>query len=268
MTPDDASNDFALYLESLTNHLASDAHDLTKPVPEVPKPSQAALSAMSVPELAELCLRELDHYAHGEPSNEQFGLELFHRALMQRDSFAWEAAQQCFDAIMHRWLRGHALKEYACHLDSEENYVAQGFARFWQATVDNPAIAFHSLGAASKYLRACLHAVIIDTLRANSRARVVGLPEPGDPGEPLHEDHYDSGELWQTITHLLPDKRQLRVAYLLYQCGLKPREIVRFCFDEFDDVQEIYHIRRAIIERLRRNGDILRWQLGDKIVGD
>jgi DNA-directed RNA polymerase specialized sigma24 family protein len=155
---------------------------------------------------------------------------------MQRDSFAWEAAQQCFDAIMHRWLRGHALKEYACRLDSEENYVAQGFARFWQATVDNPAIAFHSLGAASRYLRACLHAVIIDTLRANSRARVVGLPEPGDPGEPLHEDHYDSGELWQAITHLLPDKRQLRVAYLLYQCGLKPREIVRLCFDEFDIV--------------------------------
>jgi hypothetical protein len=48
------------------------------------------------------------------------------------------------------------------------------------------------------------------------------LPEPGELGEPQFEDHYDSGELWQIIFHLLLHEQEHRVAYLLYHCGLKP----------------------------------------------
>jgi hypothetical protein len=72
-----------------------------------------------------------------------------------------------------------------------------------------------------------------------SRARVVALPGPGEAGEPLFEDHDDSDELWEVIASLLPDERTRRVAYLLFHCGLKPREIVHFCPEEFSDVQEI-----------------------------
>ena len=32
------------------------------------------------------------------------------------------------------WLRRHPKRDIACRLDSEENYVAQTFERFWQAT--------------------------------------------------------------------------------------------------------------------------------------
>jgi hypothetical protein len=98
-------------------------------------------------------------------------------------------------------------------------------------------------------------------LRSYARANVVALPTSDEAGEPSHEDHYESGELWQIIGHLLPDERQRRVAYLLYHCGLKPREIVHFCHLEFDDVQEIYHIRRNIVDRLRRNADYLHKRL-------
>jgi hypothetical protein len=55
---------------------------------------------------------------------------------------------------------------------------------------------------------------------------------------------------------------------LLYHCGLKPREIVRFCRQEFDDVHEIYLIRRNIIERLRRNAGVIRWCIGSEIEGE
>ncbi len=59
---------------------------------------------------------------------------------------------------------------------------------------------------------------------------------------------------------MLPTRRELRLAYLLYHCGLKPREIVRFCPQEWSDVQEIYHLRRNILDRLMRNKDQLRWR--------
>ena len=265
MVPDSTANDPFHNLERSTHH---DVHEFTRYGPAVPMPSKLVLSAMNVPALAEHCIKEFDNYRNGEPSNGLYALELLNRALMQEDALAWEAVQQCFEAVMHRWMSRHPLREVACRLDSEENYVAQGFTRFWQATVHNREIAFHTLGAALKYLRASLHGVIIDTLRTYSRERVVRLPESGEAGEPLFDDDYDSGELWQVISHMLPDKRERRAAYLLYYCGLKPREIVRFCYHEFEDVQEIYRIRRTIIDRLRRNTDYLRWRLNNEFIGD
>jgi hypothetical protein len=224
--------------------------------------------SMSVQALTERCMKELQNYGRGAPSDDRFGMELFYRALAQGNSLAWEAVQQCFTEIMCRWMRSHPLLDVACRYDSEENYVALGFARFWQAMVNKQNSTFQSLGAAMKYLRACLHAGVIDTLRTYSRARVVGLPEPGEAGEPSCEDNYDSGELWQVIHHLLTDERERRVAYLLYHCGLKPRAITHFCYEEFKDVREIYHIRRNIIDRLRRNADYLRSRLGYDIFGE
>jgi hypothetical protein len=218
--------------------------------------------SMSIAALTERCMKELQNYGQGAPSDDRFGMELFYRALMQRNALAWEAVQHCFNDIMCRWIRNHPLRDVACRYDSEENYVALGFGRFWQAMVGKQNSSFQSLGAAMKYLRACLHASVIDTLRTYSRARVVGLPEPGGAGEPSCEDEYDSGELWQVISHLLPDARERRVAHLLYHCGLKPRAIVHFCYEEFHDVREIYNIRRNIVDRLRRNADYLRNQLG------
>src|SRR2546429_416771 len=84
---------------------------------------------------------------------------------------------------------------------------------------------------------------------------------PGEPGEPLVEDSTDNSEVWDMLQMILSDPREQRVAYLLFHCGLKPREIVRFCSQEWSDVQEIYRLRRNIMERLLRNADYLRWQL-------
>lgn len=224
--------------------------------------------SMSIAALTSRCMEELHNYGHRAPSDERFGMELFYRALLQQNSLAWEAVQRCFHETMCRWVLNHPLWTIASGYDSEENYIAQGFARFWQATVNKQDGMFQSLGGAMKYLRACLHAGIVDTLRTYSRARVVGLPAPGEAGEPWCEDDYDCSELWQVISHLLPQKRERRVAYLLYHCGLKPRAIVQFCNEEFNDVQEIYHMRRNIIERLRRNADYLRNRLGYDIFGE
>jgi hypothetical protein len=51
------------------------------------------------------------------------------------------------------------------------------------------------------------------------------------------------------------------VAYLLFHCNLKPREIVRRCPDEFKDEEEIYRLKRNIMERILRNRSKIRWQL-------
>ena len=75
------------------------------------------------------------------------------------------------------------------------------------------------------------------------------------------EDVTDGSEVWEVLQTMLPNEREQRLAYLLFHCGLKSREVVRFCPQEFSDVQEIYRMRRSIMGRLLRNADQLRWRL-------
>ncbi len=77
------------------------------------------------------------------------------------------------------------------------------------------------------------------------------------------EDSIEGRSIWNSLQSLLPDERERRLAYLLYYCGLKPRDIVIHCSREFDDVKEIYRLNHNIVERLRRNRDRLRHVLGD-----
>ncbi len=81
--------------------------------------------------------------------------------------------------------------------------------------------------------------------------------------EPATEDDYEDQDLWEVIESLLQNERERRLAYLLYHCGLKPRDIVRYRPEEFSDVQEIYRLTRNIMERLLRNCDQIRWRLSD-----
>ena len=219
---------------------------------------------MRLPDLAAQCIKELDHYRRGDPSTEAFGLELLRRAIRQSDQEAWVWVQHCFGGMVRGWLRRHPQREVACRLESEENYVAQAFERFWQATASNQRVQFRTLAAALQYLHASLNGAILDMLRAYARPGEVPLSGPGEPGEPLVEDDTENSEAWESLHMLLINPREQRVAYLLFYCGLKPREIIRFCPQEWSDVQEIYRLRRNIIERLLRNADYLRWRLSER----
>jgi hypothetical protein len=223
--------------------------------------SNSLCCEMSLPDLAAQCLKELSNYRRGESCTDAYGLELLHRAIMQSDQEAWMWVQHCLEGMVRGWLRRHPQREVACRLESEENYVAQAFERFWQATASNQRVQFSTLAAALQYLRASLNGVILDMLRVYARPREVPLPGPGEPGEPLVEDNTENSEVWQSLQMMLTNPREQRVAYFLFHCGLKPREMIRFCPQEWSDVQEIYRLRRTIMERLLRNADHLRWRL-------
>jgi DNA-directed RNA polymerase specialized sigma24 family protein len=228
-------------------------------LPEQAEPAikrrEEASSILSNAALTEQCLLELGAYRRGEPCDEAYGLELFRRATVESDQEACEWVQRCFGEIVLAWLRRHPSRATACRLESEENYVALTFERFWQATALAQHVSFRTLAAALQYLRASLHGAVLDTLRASSRPKEVPLPEPGESGEPCAEDQVASLEVWEILQSLLPNQREQRLAYLLYHCGLKPREIVQFCAPEWSDVQEIYRLRRNLLERLVRNAD-------------
>jgi hypothetical protein len=207
-------------------------------------------------------MNELGRYSRGDLCDDQYCLEVFRRATIEHDHRAWELLQQRFQEVVRSWLRRHPRREIALRFDNEDNYIAQAFERFWQATAHNRELEFNSLAGALSYLRASLNGAIMDTLRMYSRPKEAPLMEPGYPGEPVAEEHDDEGgDLWEALQPVLPGLREQRLAYLLFHCGLKPREIVQRCNGEFADVREIYRLRRNIIERLSRNVEQIRWRL-------
>ncbi len=233
----------------------------TEQVSPVSLLSNPLYGEMSLPVLAAHCVRELNTYRRGEPCTDMYGVELLRRATMQDDQEAWAWVHHCFGGVVLNWLRCHPKRVHACRLESEEHYVALAFERFWHSTTSNQRVEFNTLAAALRYLRASLHSAILDTLRAYTRPREITLPEPGEPGEPHMEDVTCSSDVWDILKTLFSKPREVRLAYLLFHCGLKPREIVHFCPQEFDDVREVYGLRCTIMERVLQNTDLLRWRL-------
>jgi len=221
---------------------------------------------MSLTALADRCMREIEKYRHKEPYNDQYCLEIFHRAMVKHDPDAWELLQNRFSPTVKAWMRNHPQREVACRHQTEEDYVDETFARVWQASTRN-ILEFDSMAAALRYLKLCLQGAVIDSLRAYSRSREVPLPDPGSDmyymEEPATEDDYESNDLWESIKSLLPNERERRLAYLLYINGLKARDIVHYRPEEFGDIQEVYRLTRNIVERLTRNRAQIRWRLGD-----
>lgn len=227
---------------------------------------QGALRQMDLGSLANRCGDEMKLLRRKQAFDDQYCLEIFRRAILERLEPAWEMLQQRFGETVRIWLRSHPSYDLALLRDSEENYVALTFSRFWYAVRDQ-RLEFPTLYAALSYLHATLNGVIIDTLRAHLGNRELPLPAADSPDEPFsHDEPGDEEALWKILQELIPNARERRLVYLLYYCGLKPREILLRCPQEFADIKEVYRLNHNILERLRRNRDRLRWLLGDEEV--
>ncbi len=221
-----------------------------------------ALSQMKPAKLASLCIDELKQRHSNEATHDLYCVELLRRAVIGQTDQAWSLLQQCFSETIRAWIHSHPNRDVALLYDLEENLVAQTFTRFWYA-MHEQHVEFTKLSAALCYFRATLNGIMIDTMRSHLRMqlREISLPEPGCSTEPMAEELIDEQNLWKCIESLLVAKRERRLAYLLYFCGLKPREIIIHCAQEFDDIKEIYRLNRNIVERLRRNKQRLRHAL-------
>ena len=210
---------------------------------------------MDLPTLAAQCLRELDNYRQGEPYTDTYGLELLHRAIIQNDQEAWTWVQHCFGGLVRGWLHRHPQRASAYLLESEEHYVTQTFERFWQAAVHTQEGAIDSMEGALRYVRASLNGTLLETLRASSGSGESSISHPHEAEERLIQKKAAGSEVWALIQESIHSPREQRLAFLLFHCGLSPREVLQYCSREFDDLHEISHLRYSILEHLLRRTD-------------
>jgi len=219
---------------------------------------------MSLEALEKRCHQEMVNYRKGEVYDDRYCLEIFYRALKQQDDQANELLIRSLRGMVIGWLRSYSRYDSAMRYESEDNYVIEAFARLWNARHDQ-STNFETLGAALFYLKRSLLTAVQDTLRFYEK-QMVQLAEPGtgSPDEPVAHEEDDGRELWEVLQSFLPSEREKELAYLLYHCNLKPREIMQYRPGLFKDVSEVYRLRRNIIDRFERNKDQIRWRLSDE----
>lgn len=193
--------------------------------------------------------------------DEQECLTMFNRAIEYNDPMGWQFLHDRFRKVMRSWLGQYFAQDRRYLLESEENCIDLAFERFWYATSYKRHIHFETLAAALDYLRASLSSVVVDIIRAHKRNDLLSIQCSDKSKRLTAESDEEAYELWEEIKKVLPDEREQRAAALLFNCNLKPRQIVQLCSQEFSDVQELYRVRRKVFERFTNNADALRWRL-------
>jgi len=210
------------------------------------------IESLTVFELSERCAQETARFLRRESYAERFCLELWRRAVQQRDNGAWAAVYRQYEGLVRRWLGAPP--------EEEDEDVAEAFARFWHAVDADKFAHFSSLAGALQYLKMCAQTVRLQRARTAGRrpgsdsldAAERDVADPDD-GIDAAGAHLDAAALWGRVREVLRDERERNVIYLSYAIGLTPRDICARYSAQFPDVSEVYRVKGQALGRLRRS---------------
>lgn len=215
---------------------------------------------LQVAELARRCREETLRYLRGEDRDDAFCFEIFQRAVVERSDAAWEAIVSQYRGIVLAYVGQHTAA--AMLRESDEYWVNRAFQRFWGAVGADRFGQFPDLAALLKYLKLCVHSVLMDEVRARRAAATTPLDDIPEtlPAQADAERTVVStlaGEdLWKVIAKELQDRAEERVVYLSFARDMKPADIAERHPELFKSVADVYRIKRNVIERLRRNAEV------------
>jgi len=218
------------------------------------------------------CGQEVSNYHQGKVSDERYCLEIFRRALVDNDNDSWMALQEQFRGHILSWLRCHTRRQDVLLIESEQECMDDTFYRLWVWGHNHHQVldhleefdaheGFRSLAGAIKFLRTCLECQIRDNLRARARQQLLPLPEYDLPVPDNTEAEIERQELWHVIQTILTGEQEMRIIFLLYHEGLKPRDIVQRYPDEFPSAQTVYSLTKNAMDRLKRHSAIIRQKI-------
>jgi len=244
-----------LSMESLNRSQSTEPeHGLKRLGNSVPQPEQ-----LSITELARCCSEETTKFLKQNVSNDRYCLELFRRAITKRDDDAWICIYQQYSPLVLTWVNQHQSATPLLGQDGSAPLVNAAFAKFSQALTPAKMDNFDSLAAVLKYLKMCVHSVVADEVRARQARQFEEAlelmehePATDDPADSVISNLSAQG-LWQVIQEELNGEDERVLIYLAYIHGMKPSEISSQNRRLFPTVDDVYRIKRNVLERLRRN---------------
>ena len=218
------------------------------------------LHELPLRELARRCREETVRFLRGEPRDDAFCFEIFQRAVVTRDDEAWEAIVGQYRGIVLAYVGQHTA---AAMLHEPDDYwVNRAFQRFWSAVGPDRFASFPELPALLKYLKLCVHSVLMDEVRARRAGTLTSLDEVPETA-PAESDAERSvigkvagQELWEAIARELQNEAEETVVHLSFARDLKPAEIFERHPELFASVEDVYRIKRNVLDRLRRSANV------------
>ena len=207
--------------------------------------------------------REIHTYPHKQPTTNTCAFELFRRAIGQRDEQAWAGLYELYHALVGSWIVRLAP---ALSPQEREALTIETFAKFATSVGPHKFGRFADVGALLAYLKCCTRSVTLDDRRAH-QARQREVPLESVAQELLYEDVAGSvadalaaQELWHVIARAAPAHEERLILVLVCALGWSSAELQHRYPLLFPSVEDVYRRKRNVMERLRRNKELL-WLL-------
>jgi hypothetical protein len=210
--------------------------------------------------VARRCRTEAGRFARGQAHSDVYALELLRRALNEDDVMAWRAFATQYRGLVLASVRRH--RAFALLREDQDFWVDRTFERFWSAAGRDRLDRFPRLRAVLRYLKMCAHSVLMDEWRARRPTQCVRLEATPDARAQIENvestvlGEVAAHELWQVILAELPSEPERLVARLSLSGGMSPHQIQRRYPDRYADVAQVYRVKRAAFERLRRSARV------------
>jgi DNA-directed RNA polymerase specialized sigma24 family protein len=215
---------------------------------------------LAVVELARRCREETLRFLKGEDRDDSFCFEIFKRAVVHRNDEAWESILVQYRGIVLAYISQHASAGLV--RESEDFWVNRAFQRFWGAVSSDRFGQFPDLAALLKYLKLCVHSVLMDEMRSRRATSAVPMDELAEStaartdAEGSVVGKLAGEQLWAVISKQVQDEAEQRVVFLSFARDMKPADIAERHPNLFKGVEDVYRIKRNVIERLRRSAEI------------
>lgn len=221
---------------------------------------EAGVQQMPLDALAQRCNQETDRYLKQKVNDTRYCFELFRRAFQDGSAAAWDFICRQYQALVMGWVTKHSA--FASTREDPEYFVNGVFGKISGTMTAEKFGGFSDLGYLLRYLKMCVHSVIMDYTRAMDAEELSDWDEATEEQskEPTPEeqaiDRSEGQRLWQFLRGLLPDEKERLVIYASFVLDLKPQEIFEHYPHVFENVDEIYRIKQNVITRLRRNPEL------------
>jgi DNA-directed RNA polymerase specialized sigma24 family protein len=219
---------------------------------------ETKLQHMALEDLARKCAEETDLFFTYHNYDSSYCLELFRRAVRNKDQRALEVVITLYQPLVARWVDKHS--SFLLINEEAQDLIAQAFERFWAYFTPAKFDKSQNLAAVLRYLQMCVRSVITDAWRKSRRIQLEQemrdeAQEFSQP-ESTSEGRLQNDEFWQLIKKKSKNLKEYAVVYASFSLALSPREILAEYPGLFRDIKEIYQFKANLLDRIQRDDEI------------
>lgn len=218
---------------------------------------------LSLEDLREEVANEIYQFRIHHPTDNACSFELFRRALVLRDEHAWSTLYSLYSNLVSSWILHGAS---AAELTEEDvaSLINAVFAKVARSVSAQKFANFPTLEMLLSYIKRCTQTVVIDELRRRQvlagRECAYESPLETIEQEPMAEDPAEvlasqltSQDVWSAVACAVPSHAERLILVYVCMLGWKSRELQHLYPALYPTIDDVYRIKRNMIERLRRN---------------